>query len=180
MQELGVDDPELAATAYHEAGHAVITRWLGRSFRYASIEGDETSSGRVVTHGVGDWFRPDSVVNGRTRRRIEQDGMILLAGHSAEALATGVADFVGAADDYHLTVGLVSYATSGWKETEAYIGWLWERVDAVLAIPAVWEAVEAVAAALLEQRTIEGSAARRLVDVALLAARPSMIKGGVL
>ena len=57
--------------AIHESGHAIAALHLDRSFKFASIVGEENSLGRVVRHRPS-WFWSDTPRNhatyGRARR----------------------------------------------------------------------------------------------------------------
>jgi ATP-dependent Zn protease len=98
----------LECTAYHEAGHAVISFALGRPVKRVSIIPDEAegSLGHCA-HGV--WpksRRPDFNNDDRTRAFVENEIFILLAGSAAEAKARGRHNHVGARSDHANTVDL--------------------------------------------------------------------------
>jgi hypothetical protein len=51
-------DYELQATAYHEAGHAVVALLLGLKFRHVTIEPDSDSLGHLKCDRHPKWFNP--------------------------------------------------------------------------------------------------------------------------
>jgi ATP-dependent Zn protease len=60
---------QLLATAYHEAGHAVVVWWVcRRAVRIVSVEPDEGSLGRVLRPGYSKNFRPDINSDTKTQR----------------------------------------------------------------------------------------------------------------
>jgi hypothetical protein len=156
---------ERRGTAYHEAGHAVVAVALGEGVKRVSIAPDETTLGRVHRFPIGQWFQPDVVIDGRTRRRLETDVMVLWAGTLAEERAAGVAadeDLSAAADDFDRIVDLAEHACRSERETRAYIEWLRLRSLGLLNRFDVWASIEAVVAVLMAETTISG---RRLREV---------------
>ena len=88
-------------TAYHEAGHVVAAVFLGRGVRRATIIGDEKTDGLVQNHRRGaNWMERleeadfascwGGFIDGRTRRAVETEIMISLAGGLVEMQALGL------------------------------------------------------------------------------------------
>jgi ATP-dependent Zn protease len=98
------------ATAFHEAGHAVVATDLRSGWRSVSVSKNETTLGRVTSARLGKRFQPDVEVDSRTRRVVERDVMVFLAGREAEAIHTGRRNNVGAQHDLHCAHELASYA----------------------------------------------------------------------
>lgn len=61
----------LRATAYHEAGHAVVALWRGNTPKTITIVPDETTLGRVTHAPYPSWFRPDIEATVRIRRLVD-------------------------------------------------------------------------------------------------------------
>ena len=128
------------ATAFHEAGHAVMAYLLGVAFTEISVTEDDDSLGRVGHRPPGgDWLQPDIEVNARTRNWLEGRIMISLAGAETEAAwwkrqPDAPDDWeervgIGAAHDRRLAIDFGDYVCGGpVPELEAYIEWLRQRV----------------------------------------------------
>jgi hypothetical protein len=159
---------DLRATAYHEAGHAVI-RWAQRrAFRLVTIESGDDHAGRTEHYPVGDWFRPDLEVDGRVRHRIEDEIRGAWAGPLAEAIYLGhpdIADLAG--NDRESIMDLAMYMSGSEEEAGAYIEWLRVSTLGQLRQPHVWRAVQVLATALLRQGTIRWREARDIIAAAV-------------
>lgn len=161
------DEKERCATAYHEAGHAVMRLMLGRSVTRATIksEGDTLGSvghrpAKVDTEWLGeDWA---------TRRWAETAIMVALAGPEAEQRLTGSRNGAGAASDdawvHEVSVDAEGYAD---ERRQAYLRWLQLKVRDWVNDSQFWRQVEAVAAALLERETLTGAEVDRIRRQAL-------------
>ena len=94
-----VPDPVSVATAYHEAGHAVVALELDRPVVKVSILPDRDRAGichfgKAVTRPTEDW--------------IEREMLIALAGMAAEARHTGTYDREAAGRDLRYARSLSS------------------------------------------------------------------------
>jgi hypothetical protein len=182
-ESISESDPPLS-TAYHEAGHSVAAiLWFRSAFKSVSVVEIDDVAGRVLSRGPGKWFRPDIEVDGKVRRRIEREIMILWAGPLSEQRFTGEFNDIGAGlllnhddpkqagpllagSDLSAIVTLGGYVASGSdEETSAYIEWLRLRTLNEMNRPGwyFWPCVEALAEALLERRTMRYRQARDLV-----------------
>ena len=84
------NDPKLRATAYHEAGHAVMALALGRPIQKVTIAPNQNYRGACqIQKGR---FKP-------TKDWLEDEMLILFAGMVAEARVTGQYCPSGAAQD---------------------------------------------------------------------------------
>ncbi|MBA2625825.1 MAG: hypothetical protein H0U89_09495 [Acidimicrobiia bacterium] len=150
------------ATAYHEAGHAVVAVTFWRSVVRVSIERDESTLGRVEHRPRGAAFRPDVEVDGRTRRALDVDIVIGWAGPLAEERFTGQFNEPGAQRDLDRGFDCTLYITQGdTEEAGAYLEWLRFRTLRLMREPLLWPQVEGVAAALRERRELGGIGVRR-------------------
>lgn len=145
------------ATAYHEAGHAVIALTLGRNVQCVSILPNQLRLGKC------------ELKKGRVKPAhdpVEVEILILLGGVAAEACYTGKYAWAGAQQDLRDVRSMTSQRASGEKQVARLERRLLHKVEHLLADPAVWRATELIAAELLRCTTISGRAARHLFDQA--------------
>lgn len=155
---------KLKETAYHEAGHAVVSVLTRCPVKKATIVPDGECLGEVFDYGSPPSIRDDiygGVHNAATRRWLFRELMIFHAGVIAAARGMGVkpksvapggrGDFDGLADD----------ALKAFEDYQAKVDQSYTEAEKLLV--AHWEAVEAVAAALLEHRTLSGKRVRAIV-----------------
>ncbi len=146
----------LEATAYHEAGHAVVALALGRSIQRVTVLPAQTSLGRCEFQ------------KGRTRPSedwLEREILISLAGLAAEARHTGEYAWEGAARDLQ-TVKRLATQRAGERQAERLQRRLLAKVEHLLDQPENWLAVQQIAAELLRSETISGRAAVHLFELA--------------
>ena len=161
---------QLIATAYHEAGHAVISRLTTPriSVRRVSIIADERQGtlGHVLHRKPHKSFQPDAVVTPSTRERLEANIIATLAGDIAERKFTG-RKTNGWCRDFDAACSLASCMVSGERELEAYINWQGIRTEAMLDFPPFWGCVEVVAERLLTQQRLTCKDVERTMQDAL-------------
>jgi hypothetical protein len=152
-------------TAYHEAGHAVISHILRRRFKYISIVPDfeAGSLGHVVLEKVTH-FDPDSITP-RSFLTFCQIIQIGLAGHLAVTDLIGRKNFCGVSDDFD-EVSLAALKSQGDGEVaSAFIDWL--HIKTRLMLRNRWKAVEALAGELLKQKKIPYADAVKIIEIGL-------------
>ncbi|GEJ56937.1 hypothetical protein [Anaeromyxobacter diazotrophicus] len=163
----------LRHTAYHEAGHAVASFFLGCGNKYLTIVPDKEqgSIGHHVGVPTGKWFQPDVYSDGKHRNKVEARVMVLYAGAIAESLAQGRKPRLrsGSRSDSAAAADLASYVVGSGEEWGAYLDWLFIRATGFLRSPFRWRAVEVVAEALLAKRTLKGREVRELIRGSLPA-----------
>ncbi len=142
----------LAATAYHEAGHAVAARWQNVKFKEVSILPRNDTSGHVTPTSPPRWFEPDVRSDERSHRRVEAQARVMLAGVAAEARFKGRHDWRGASSDLGQAVFLLHYICGSNGELEAYVKLI--RIQARGLVEAHWNEVQAVAQALLDRERL--------------------------
>ena len=142
------------ATAYHEAGHAVVALALGRPVDQVSILPDRERLG-VCKFRKGA-FRP-------SEDWVEREMLISLGGIAAEARFTGDYAWDGAGRDQQY-VEKLAIQRAGERRAERLQRRLLAKVEHLLAQEDLWRAVELVAAELLRLGTISGRAARHLFE----------------
>ncbi len=145
-----------AATAYHEAGHAVAALILDRPVHKVSVLPGRDLLGQCqFGKGV---FRP-------TEDWLEREILIALAGMAAEARHTGGYCRDGAARDLRYARRRALQRAAP-KALDRFERRMLAKVENLLADEGHWRAVESIAAELMKQGTISGRAARHLFEQA--------------
>jgi ATP-dependent Zn protease len=148
--------PFNAATAYHEAGHAVLALALGRPVQRVSALPNRERLGQCdFRKGV---FRP-------SEDWLEREILIALGGVAAEARHTGAYAW-GMADRDLQYVRDLAVRRAGERQAERLERRLLAKAEHLLAKDGYWRAVELIAAELLRRGSISGRAARHLFDQA--------------
>lgn len=151
-----------AATAYHEAGHAVIAALLDIEVEYVTVEQTEDALGHMTHLPFADDFRPDIWMDDDDVRVADARITIALAGREAEYLATGVENDEGAAHDYRGAIDLLDYMVGSNKELETELEKL--RTRAVELLHERWSLVKLIAEALQQERTLTWVRIRELTE----------------
>ena len=142
------------ATAYHEAGHAVVALALGRPVHKVSVLPNRDRLGWCeFRKGV---FRP-------SEDWVERELLIALAGMAAEARHTGTYDRAAAGRDLRYARGLVLQRATE-RSAERLERRMLAKVENLLDDEGHWRAVELIAAELLKVGAISGRAARHLFE----------------
>jgi hypothetical protein len=156
----------LRATAYHEAGHAVVAWLQGHGFKGVSIVADEVegSVGRVTANRAPSWFRPDVQMDRRHRTLCEMEIRELLAGFEAERRFTGRRNHVGASRDLERAADYADWVTGGSvEEVEPYLDRLSVEVALLFDTDIHWRAVQRLAEELVLRGELSGSEARSII-----------------
>jgi ATP-dependent Zn protease len=149
-----MDPPFDQATAFHEAGHAVVALALGRPIHRVSVLPDGQFLG-LCLFGKG-VFRP-------SEDWLEREILIALGGIAAEARHTGNYAWDGAARDQQY-VRRLAEQRAGERQAERLERRLLAKTEHLLAQERHWRAVELIAAELLQRGVISGRTARHLFD----------------
>jgi hypothetical protein len=158
--EMGSD--ELKATAYHEAGHAVMALELGRPIHKVTIVPGQSDIG-LKRDGVC------HIKKGRSKASkdwLEDEVLILFAGLVAEARWTGTYNFPGATQDLRQIRRYSLMRADGEKQIERLERRWFQKTEHYLSDPVLWSATETIAESLLQSQTISGRAARHLMEQA--------------
>lgn len=158
-------DPEsqqMMATAYHEAGHAVMACLVGRPIQNVTI-----SPAKIQTGGV----RLGAVKIQKGRRKssndwLEDEVLILFAGMVAESKFTGRYCERGASSDLAAIRRLLSSRARNEKQLEKLERRMLNKTEYVLDELANEKAVESIAKELIEKETISGRAVRHFLNQA--------------
>lgn len=144
------------ATAYHEAGHAVIALVLGRAVHRVSVLPNREQLGvcefrKGVVRPSKDW--------------LEEEILISLSGLATEAKFTGIYRWEEAGRDLRY-VRRLSIQRAGERQAERLERRLLAKVENMLADEELWKAIELMAADLVRLGAISGRAARHIYEVA--------------
>jgi ATP-dependent Zn protease len=154
-----MDAPYDLATAYHEAGHAVVALALERPVDKVSIvPGKEYLGACHFRKGV---TRPSMDL-------VEREILISLAGMAAQARHTGEYDVRGARRDLSV-VRKLALDRVGERQIERFERRMLGKVENLLAEESHWAAIELLVAELMKTGTLSGRAARHLFDRAVAA-----------
>jgi hypothetical protein len=154
-----------AATAYHEAGHAVVALHLGQKIgrKGAAIVPDAGFDGCVhipilLTKTI------ETEPTDRMRLLAEKHAVMSLSGIEAQRRyrPSSVRNY-HASQDYHNAADIIGYFCESPEELDAYLRLLHIRAKALIQSPAIWGSVERVAAALLERNRLTGADLRSLI-----------------
>ena len=148
-------DDQMIATAYHEAGHAIVALSLGRTVEKCTI--------------VRNTIRLGAVQLGKGRGKRQQDffeieAMILLGGLVSEARYTGQYNWGGAQQDLRALRRLTLSRVNTDQQVERLEKRLLNKTTHHIEQPGHWAAVESVVAELIKQQAISGRSARHLFD----------------
>ncbi len=142
------------ATAYHEAGHAVVALALGRPVHRVSVLPNRERLG-VCEFGKG-VFRP-------TKDWLEQEILISLGGIAAEARKTGNYAWAEAGRDLRY-VRRLAIQRAGERQAERLERRMLAKAENLLADEELWRAVELIASQLVQLGSVSGRAVRHLFD----------------
>jgi hypothetical protein len=149
-----MEPPYDEATAYHEAGHAVVALALGRPVQRVSVLPNRERLG-VCEYGKG-VIRP-------TQDWLEREILIAFGGIAAEARHTGHHAWDQAARDQQFIHRLAVHR-AGERQAERLERRLLAKAEHLLAQQGHWRAVELIAAELLRRGSMSGRSARHLFD----------------
>ncbi len=155
-------DPRLVATAYHEAGHAVVAVLLGRPVHKVTI-----APGKML---AGVRLGACEIRKGRTKASkdgLEDEVLILLAGMVAQSQLTGDYCRDGAAQDLTAVRRLLGHSrATNERQLERLEQRMIDKCEHLLGDVAASKAVEWIAADLLKNTTISGRAVRHWIEQA--------------
>ena len=160
-------DPSLIATAYHEAGHAVMAVSLGRPIEKVTITPSKSQIG-AMTSGLR--LGTCKIQKGRTKPTkdwLEDEAMILYAGMVAESGFTKQYCQFGAAQDLREVRRLLQRTRAKTElQLEKLEQRLLDKTEHILSDETHLAAIEMVAKELLEKKTISGRAVEHFFKMA--------------
>lgn len=155
----------LKATAYHEAGHAVMAWILRVKVRSATIAPDREAgiAGSVSHEKLLLGKCPETIDSDRQRIRAEKLIMVLLAGPIAQVLYNPRSfRRYHAGFDWNRVVRLSGMCTESVSTSERHIEYLEGRIKDHLRNPEKWKLVTKVADELLGNTTVDGARVAKL------------------
>lgn len=153
-------DPRLMATAYHEAGHAVVATLVGRTVKKVTIVPSKPHLGRVRL-GVC------KMEKGRAKASkdwVEDEVLILFAGMVAEARFTKRYAPEGAAKDLQAIRMLLQNRAPNERAMERLEKRLLQKTEHLLSDEQTMQAVKRIAAELVDKQTVSGRAVRHFLQ----------------
>jgi hypothetical protein len=153
---------ELTATAFHEAGHAVMALVLGRSVQKVTIAPGKLLGGDSRL-GICEMKKGRSK---QTKDALEDDCLILLAGMVAEARFTGQYCLEGAAQDLRAVARILRTRATSESQLARLQRRMLDKTEYLLDDDAHFRAVDSIARELVYKITIGGRAVRHLFDQA--------------
>ena len=162
-EEMARPSAALVATAYHEAGHAVMAVSLGRTIQKATIVAANLQTGGVRLGAV-------KMQQGRrkaTQDWLEDEVLILFAGMVAESHFTGSYCPRGAASDLRAINQLLGSRAKTERQLEKLHRRLLDKTEYILGDEVHEKAVESVARQLLEHQTIKGRLVKHFLNQAI-------------
>lgn len=153
---MSADPQHDSATAFHEAGHAVVALCLGRPVHRVSVLPNQLRLGQCE-FGKGRFKASEDV--------LECEILIALAGFAAEARHTGTYHREAANQDLRHVRRLVLERKSE-RAAPRYEERMLAKVEAMLLDDSTWRAIELIAAELLKHGVISGRAVRHLFEQA--------------
>jgi len=153
---------KLTATAYHEAGHAVMALAVGRTVQKVTLSPSQRMGGTRL--GVCEMKK------GRSRASkdaLQDDVLILLAGMVAESHYTGTYCQQGAAQDLRDVKRMLQQRASSERQRERLERRLLDKTEYLLSDTSHAKAIELIRAELEKKETISGRAVRHLYDQAM-------------
>ncbi|HRX81739.1 MAG TPA: cell division protein FtsH [Pirellulaceae bacterium] len=154
---------DLTATAYHEAGHAVMALTLGRPIEKVTISPAQLQTG-------GSRLGACKIQKGRLKASndwLEDDVLILFAGMVAESHFTTRHCVRGAAQDLRAVKRLLASRATNERQLERLETRLLRKAEHLLGDEGHAKAVELIALELLQKETISGRAVRHLFNQAV-------------
>lgn len=155
-------DDDRIATAYHEAGHAVMAISLGRNLQKATIAPAQITANSRRLGAV-------KFQKGRSKSSndlLEDEVLILLAGMVAQSHVTGHYCQRGAASDLRTVSRLLESRANTEKQFEKLYRRMLEKTEYLLSDDIHRPAVQSVAQALLEKESISGRLVRHFLNQA--------------
>ncbi|MFK8112533.1 MAG: cell division protein FtsH [Rubripirellula sp.] len=156
------DSSLLTATAFHEAGHAVMAMSLGRLVQKVTIVPGKSQFGDVRL-GVCELKKGRSKASKNT---LEDEVLILFAGMVAEAHFTGQYCRQGASQDLRTIHRLLASRSVNEGSNERLQRRLLNKTEHQLQDPGHAKAIELIARELIARTTISGRAVRHHFDQA--------------
>ena len=153
-------------TAYHEAGHAVMSFELKLAIKKVSIIPDGKIYGYVKGGKSPDDI--DYVYKAKTERWIEKQIMSLYSGYITEKMYYKRGSRIGSISDNSVAIDFANEVCGSEEEVSAYLKWLYIRAKNILNMDYNKHTIERLASLLLEKKEISGREARDFISQSIL------------
>ena len=153
-------DHDRIATAWHEAGHAVMAIALGRKIQKVTIAPAQITAN---TKRLGAMKMQKGRVKSSSDM-LEDDVLILFAGMVGESFVTGEYCQHGAASDLRAIASLLQSRANTEKQFEKLHRRLLEKTEYLLSDDLHKPAIKSVAEALLEKESVSGRLVRHFLN----------------
>lgn len=153
---------ETVATAYHEAGHAVMAMSVGRSIQKVTIAPGKLQFG-------GSRLGTCEIKKGRSKGskdQLEDDVLVLLAGMVSESRFTGAYCPAGASQDLREVSARLCTRAASQRQHETLLKRMLSKTEHILNDEANIEAIRAITKELLDKTTISGRAVKHHFEMA--------------
>ena len=160
----------IRATAFHEAGHAVVAYRFGKWIRDPGLSVDRERAGNGHAAIRGEFLMPLSKApEGMVRptlKRLRTECMEQLAGYAAEARAMGHRGLLGGGHDWDRAITLIRQVHECEEnEAEATICLAFlPAVSRLLRDPVVWKTASSLAKALMTRGRLSGEEAQAMLE----------------
>ena len=148
MYRIMANDRDREATAFHDAGHAVVADVLGFDVKKVSIVSDGPWAGETC------YDSRDGALNARC---VEDIALIKLCGLAAQRFRDPYADGAGSTRDIDHATTLCLALDDGGERNACHDRFRRLIVRADTTVAALWPAVERVAEALLDRGSLTGA-----------------------
>jgi len=163
IPEQGGAVDQLSATAYHEAGHAVISYARGFGCYSVSIVPDDVSLGRFQLKPFDEAIRPDCDLDARTERLTCRLVVVTMAGFAAELRITGQENWGGAANDKQRAVSRCANLRGEPDDVAKPFFDLLDQAKVEVSRTRRWAAIRRLTAELLVSHEIPGDETERII-----------------
>ena len=156
------DDPKLLATAWHEAGHALVAVIVGRPIQKVTVAPANLQTGGVRLGAV-------KFQKGRSKSTndwLEDEVLILLAGMVAESKFTGQYCQASAGHDLRAARNLIDKRAATERQMEKLERRLLDKVNHLLEQPHHVAALKMIVDELIQQQTIKGRTVKHFLNMA--------------
>jgi len=157
------EDPKLLATAWHEAGHALVAAIVGRPIQKVTITPANLQTGGVRLGAV-------KFQKGRSKSTndwLEDEVLILLAGMVAESKFTGQYCDDGARQDLRAVRNLINQRAATERQMEKLERRLLDKVEHLLEQDHHVAALKMIVDQLMKTQTIKGRTVIHFLNQAL-------------
>jgi hypothetical protein len=156
------DTEHLLATAYHEAGHAVMSVWLGYKVMHATI---------VATEDKRPHVECDCPDNSEAHIKIAMASSVCQRAFNIDG---GLSALLDANATHNAVEHLLPNGTD--EEQDVLLDQLWAETEVTFIKPSVRSAVEALVAPLLRHFSMDGVSVHAILDPILAGADDRPVK----